>query len=52
MTFGPKVTTALFRASFSKVSLEKEIDFVIDLLPDTQPMSIPAYRMALAKLKE
>ncbi|WMV08355.1 hypothetical protein MTR67_001740, partial [Solanum verrucosum] len=31
---------------------EKEIDFDIDLLPDTQPFSIPPYCMALAKFKE
>ncbi|KAH0710889.1 hypothetical protein KY284_012316 [Solanum tuberosum] len=31
---------------------EREIDFGIDLLPDTQPTSIPPYKMALAELKE
>ncbi|WMV54832.1 hypothetical protein MTR67_048217 [Solanum verrucosum] len=31
---------------------EREIDFGIDLLPDTQPISIPHYRMAPAELKE
>ncbi|KAH0728122.1 hypothetical protein KY284_003987 [Solanum tuberosum] len=31
---------------------EREIDFGIDLLPDTQPISIPPYRMAPAELKE
>ncbi|WMV32801.1 hypothetical protein MTR67_026186 [Solanum verrucosum] len=30
----------------------REIDFGIDLLPDTQPISIPPYRMAPAELKE
>ena len=34
------------------VPLEWEIDFGIDLLPDTNPISIPPYRMDLAKLKE
>ncbi|KAH0657850.1 hypothetical protein KY289_026598 [Solanum tuberosum] len=37
------------------VSLETpyiEIDFGIDLLPDTQPISIPPYRMAPAELKK
>ncbi|XP_070050918.1 uncharacterized protein [Nicotiana tomentosiformis] len=29
-----------------------EIEFAIDLLPDTHPISIPSYRMAPAKLKE
>ncbi|XP_075112299.1 uncharacterized protein LOC142182177 [Nicotiana tabacum] len=31
---------------------EKEIDFAIDMLPDTQPISIPPYKMAPAELKE
>ena len=31
---------------------EKEINFGIDLLPDTQPISILPYRIALAELKE
>ncbi|KAH0651783.1 hypothetical protein KY284_031695 [Solanum tuberosum] len=31
---------------------EREIDFGIDLLPDTQPISILPYRMALVELKE
>ncbi|XP_049406234.1 uncharacterized protein LOC125869865 [Solanum stenotomum] len=31
---------------------EREIDFDIDLFPDTQPISIPHYRMAPAKFKE
>ncbi|XP_019259626.1 PREDICTED: uncharacterized protein LOC109237727 [Nicotiana attenuata] len=30
----------------------REIDFGIDLPPDTQPVSIPPYRMALAELRE
>ncbi|XP_070018211.1 uncharacterized protein [Nicotiana sylvestris] len=30
----------------------REIDFGIDLLPDTQPISIPPYRMAPAELRE
>ena len=30
---------------------EREIDFGIDLLPYTQPIYIPPYRMALAELK-
>ena len=29
-----------------------EIDFGINLLPDTNPISIPPYRMAPAELKE
>ncbi|KAH0764938.1 hypothetical protein KY285_000809 [Solanum tuberosum] len=31
---------------------EWEIDFGIDLLPDTQPISIPPYRMAPTEIKE
>ncbi|XP_075080213.1 uncharacterized protein LOC142165745 [Nicotiana tabacum] len=31
---------------------EREIDFAIDMLPDTQPISILPYRMASAELKE
>ncbi|XP_070029114.1 uncharacterized protein [Nicotiana sylvestris] len=31
---------------------EREIEFAIDLLPSTQPISIPPYRMAPAELKE
>ena len=31
---------------------EQEVDFGIDLLPDTQPISIPPYRMAPAELRE
>ena len=30
----------------------REIDFGIDLEPDTRPISIPPYRMAPAELKE
>ena len=31
---------------------EREIEFSIDVLPDTQPISIPPYRMAPAELRE
>ncbi|XP_070054963.1 uncharacterized protein [Nicotiana tomentosiformis] len=31
---------------------EREIEFAIDTLPDTQPISIPPYRMAPAELRE
>ena len=31
---------------------EREIDFGIDLLPDTQPISIHSYRVALIELKK
>ena len=32
--------------------LKREIEFAIDLLPDTQPIFISPYRMAPAELKE
>ncbi|WRX29259.1 Reverse transcriptase domain - like 10 [Theobroma cacao] len=31
---------------------EREVEFCIDLIPDTRPISIPSYRMAPAELKE
>lgn len=31
---------------------QREIDISIDLLPNTQPIFIPLYHMALGKLKE
>ena len=34
------------------LSPEREIEFTIDVLPDTKPISIPPYRMAPAELKE
>ena len=42
----------MFPEDLPRVSLEREIDFRIDLLPDTQPISIPPYRMDLAELRE
>ncbi|XP_070005896.1 uncharacterized protein [Nicotiana sylvestris] len=35
-----------------RLPLVREIDFGIDFLPDTQPISIPPYRMAPAELRE
>ena len=32
--------------------MKEKIDFGIDLFPNTQPISIPPYRMAPAELKE
>ncbi|XP_070020359.1 uncharacterized protein [Nicotiana sylvestris] len=34
------------------IPLDREIGFGIDVLPDTQPISIPPYRMAPAELRE
>ncbi|KAH0633421.1 hypothetical protein KY284_036207 [Solanum tuberosum] len=44
----PKV----FPEDLPRVIHEREIDFGIDLLPDTQPISILPYRMAPTELKE
>ena len=32
--------------------LEREVEFTIDLIPGTEPISIPPYRMALAELRD
>ena len=42
----------VFPHEFPDISLEREIDFGIYLLPDTNPISIPPNRMALTELKE
>ncbi|KAH0649063.1 hypothetical protein KY285_034311 [Solanum tuberosum] len=42
----------VFPQDLPGVPPEREIDLGIDLLPDTQPISIPSYRMAPAELKE
>ena len=42
----------IFLEDLPRVPPEREIDFGIDLLPYTQPISIPPYIMALAELKE
>ncbi|KAH0723877.1 hypothetical protein KY290_005311 [Solanum tuberosum] len=42
----------VFPEDLPKVPLEREIDLGIDLLPDTQPIPIPPYKMAPAELKE
>ncbi|XP_059306359.1 uncharacterized protein LOC132057773 [Lycium ferocissimum] len=44
-----------FNVIMDKLSVlppEQEIEFAIDVLPVTQPISIPPYRMAPAELKE
>ncbi|KAH0644682.1 hypothetical protein KY284_032566 [Solanum tuberosum] len=41
-----------FSLQTSQVPPEREIEFGIDLLPNTQPILIPPYRMAPAELKE
>ncbi|WMV45866.1 hypothetical protein MTR67_039251 [Solanum verrucosum] len=42
----------VFPDDLPDIPLKREIDFRIDLLPDTQPFSIPSYHMALTELKE
>jgi len=42
----------VFPDDLLKIPPEREIDFGIDLLPDTQPISIPPYRMSPTELKE
>ena len=42
----------IFLEDLPGISPEREIDFGIDLLSDTQPIYIPPYRMAPVELKE
>ncbi|KAF3653003.1 putative ribonuclease H protein-like [Capsicum annuum] len=42
----------VFPEYLPRVPPKWKIDFEIDLLPDTQPISVPPYRIALAKLRE
>ena len=42
----------MFPKDIPRVPPEREIDFGIDILPDTQPIDIPPYKMATAELKE
>ncbi|XP_070003315.1 uncharacterized protein [Nicotiana sylvestris] len=42
----------VFPVDLSNMPLDRDIDFGIDLVQGTQPISIPSYHMALAKLKE
>ena len=42
----------VFRRDLLGVPRKWEIDFEIDLLPDTQPISILSYKMTLAELNE
>uniref|UniRef100_M1B323 Retrotransposon protein n=1 Tax=Solanum tuberosum TaxID=4113 RepID=M1B323_SOLTU len=42
----------VFSDDLPDIPPEREINFGIDLLPDTQLISIPPYRMAPAELKE
>ena len=42
----------VFSDDLPRVPPPREIEFGIDLEPDTKPISIPPYRMAPAELKE
>ena len=42
----------VFPEDFPGVASLREIDFVIDLEPDTKLISIPFYRISVAELKE
>ena len=42
----------VFPDDISSLPLDRAIEFVIELIPGTEPISIPPYRMALAELKE
>ena len=42
----------VFPKDLPRVPAEREIDFRINLLPNTQPISISLYRMAPTELKE
>ena len=46
------VFSEVFPEDLPGVPPKRKIDFGIDLLPDTQPISIPPYRMSTAELKE
>lgn len=41
-----------FPKDLLKIPPDRDIDFGIDVFPDTKPISIPPYRMTPAKLKE
>ena len=41
-----------FLDDIAGLSLDREVEFTIDLIPGTEPISIPPYRMAPAELRE
>lgn len=41
----------VFLDELPRLPLERELEFVIDLIPRTHLISLPSYRMALVKLK-
>ena len=42
----------VFPYDIAGLRLDKEVEFTIDLIPGTEPISIPPYRMAPAELRE
>ena len=42
----------VFPEDLPRLPLDRELEFGIGLLPESTPISIPPYRMALVKLKE
>ena len=42
----------VFPDDIAGLPLEREVEFTIDLIPVTEPISIPSYRMAPAELRE
>ena len=42
----------VFPDDISGLPPDREVEFTIDLIPDTEPISIPPYRMAPAELRE
>ena len=42
----------VFPDDISSLSPDREVEFTIDLIPGTEPIYIPPYRMSLAELRE
>lgn len=42
----------MFSNKLSNLPLEREMNFAIDLIQKTKPISLPLYRMTLVELKE
>ena len=42
----------VFPKELPRLPLDREVEFCIDMISRTQPILLPTYRMALAKIKE
>lgn len=42
----------VFLEDLPKISINQEVEFTIDLLPSTNHISLPSYRVNLAELRE